>query len=211
MSEEGKIDNLTMRIWLQTLDSTVGPGGLKSILHYAHLGKYIDNLPQHNDDLDIPVADIHILVLNLVELFGQKGARALQLHAGHEFFRIGMMETGPIVKALQMTARILPEAKRMKLVLDKLAEESEKRYPTPHKPRIEVVEEKEFFLYSDKGNLESQGVISETPVCGVAAGLLSALVEWITGNPHKVEEIQCRAMGDPADVFRIWKAHRDDT
>jgi predicted hydrocarbon binding protein len=35
------------------------------------------------------------------------------------------------------------------------------------------------------------------------------MVEWITGHPHKVEEIECRAMGHPADVFKVAKAATD--
>ena len=63
MSEELNIDNLTMRIWLQTLESIVGEGGLHSILNYAHLTKYNHNLPPRNDELEIPADDIRKLVL----------------------------------------------------------------------------------------------------------------------------------------------------
>jgi predicted hydrocarbon binding protein len=46
---------------------------------------------------------------------------------------------------------------------------------------------------------------SSTPVCGHIVGELQYFVEWITGHEHKVEEIECRAAGHPADVFRVEK------
>ena len=208
MPEELNIDNLTMRIWLQTLESLVGEGGLHSILNYAHLTKYNHNLPPQNDELEIPADDIRKLVLCLTELFGQKGARVLQLRAGREFIHIGVEETGPVAKALLAAARILPETKRMRLALEKLEEESDKRLPSKDK-RIELREEGDCFIYIDRCCLESKGVVSVQPVCNVTAGLLSALMEWITRHPHEVTEIECRALGHPADVFRIEKSRKE--
>ncbi len=69
----------------------------------------------------------------------------------------------------------------------------------------ELREEEDCFLLIEKDWMESEGITSETPVCTVTVCMLQALIEWITGYEYEIEEIQCRAMGHSADVFRISK------
>jgi hypothetical protein len=138
-AEELRIDNFTEDLATDT-GKYCWKSGLHSILNYAHLTKYIDNLPPQNDKLEIPADDVRELVLCLTELFGQKGARVLQLRAGREFIRIGVEETGSAAKALLTAARLLPETKRMRLALEKLEDESDRRLPSRDK-RIELQEE----------------------------------------------------------------------
>ena len=210
MSEERKIDNFSMRVWLKTTENIVGSGGLKAILNYGRLQKYIDDFPPDNDELEIPIEDYTALARSLIDLFGSRGARSLQLRAGKEFVQIGLEKRPGIAKALQIASRLVPETKRMQLALAKWKEESEKRFPSLlYKPRIELKEEESCFLLIDKDHPESEGIQSQTPVCGIYAGILQAMIEWITGNHHKVEEIECRAMGYPADVFRISKSNEE--
>ena len=210
MPEERKIDNFSMRTWLKTIENIIGPGGLKSILNYARLQKYIDVFPPDNDELEIPMGDYITLTRSLIELFGSKGAHGLQIRAGKEFIRVGLERRPGIAKALQIASRLVPETKRMHLVLAKWKEESEKRFPSLlYKPRIELKEEDNCFLLIDKDHPESDGILSQTPVCGIYTGILQAMMEWITGHHHKVEEIECRAMGYPADVFRVSKSREE--
>jgi predicted hydrocarbon binding protein len=207
MSGERKIDNYSMRTWLKTIENIVGRGGLRSILNYAHLQKYIDSFPPDNDDLEIPVEDYTAFIRSLIELFGSNGARSLQIRAGKEAVRVAIQGRFGIAKTLQIASRLVPETKRMYLVLAKWKEDSEKRFPSLlYKNRIELKEEDSYFLLIDKDYPESDGISSETPVCGIYQGMLQSMMEWITGHHHKVEEIECRAMGYPADVFRISKS-----
>jgi hypothetical protein len=85
-------------------------------------------------------------------------------------------------------------------------QQSEKRIPSlKGLSHLELKEEKDYFLLIDEDSYTSEGITSENPVCHVYVGNLETSLEWTTGHAHKVEEIQCRARGDPADVFRIWK------
>jgi predicted hydrocarbon binding protein len=72
-----------------------------------------------------------------------------------------------------------------------------------------VEEEEDYFLLIYKDHFESDGIISNNPVCGVAEGTLHYVVEWATGHAHEVDEMECRAMGHPTDVFSIWKTKKD--
>lgn len=206
MPEERKTDNITMRLWLETLQSILGENGLKSILNFGHIPQYIDSFPPDNDELEVPLEDLHKLYLSLLELFGQKGTRSLQLRIGREFIRIGVGKRPTLAKTLKLSARLLPETKRMRLALEKFAEEFERRQPSlEYTPRMEVKEEEDCILLIDRDSFESNGIQSETPMCATCVGRLQYLMEWITGHPHDVEEAECRAMGGSADVFRISK------
>ena len=207
MSEEKKTDNFLMKCWLETIQNIVGPNGLKSILHYAHLEKYIDNFPPDNDLLEVPVEDARNLFLALYELFGSKGSRSLSLQAGREFARIGIEGRSGLVKAVLLAARIAPEVKKMRLVIEKTVETGNKWYTSSESgPLIELKEDDNYFIIYHKDRFESEGISSQEPVCGIYTGMFQYLIEWITGHKHEVKEVECRAMGHPADVFRIEKA-----
>ncbi len=211
MPEQRKIDNFSMRVWMETIENIVGPGGLKSVLNYAHLQKYINDVPPDNDNLEIPAEDFRHLHLSLIDLFGDKGARALQLRVGREFVRIGVEKRSSLARALRVGVRLLPETKRMKLALDKWIEGAEQRFPSQlEESRFEIREEEDCMIFIDRDNVSSSGITSEKPVCGAFVGVLQALMEWVTGHAHEVEEIECRAMGYSADVFRIAKAIKEE-
>jgi predicted hydrocarbon binding protein len=204
-----KTDNMVMRANLETIQGITGSNGLKSILNYAGLQRYIDNFPPDNDEREIPVEDMRVLDRSLLELFGGKGARALQLRVGREFARIAIGKRPGIEKAVKLATRLLPEHKEMRLVLERWGEEIEKREPSEVcKPRVELREEEDYFIYIDKDQYASEGIVSREPVCNGYVGIIEYLMEWITGHKHEVEEIECRATGDPADVFRIAKVHK---
>jgi predicted hydrocarbon binding protein len=69
----------------------------------------------------------------------------------------------------------------------------------------ELREGEDCFFLIEKDWVESEGRSSEIPVCVLTVGIIQQVLEWITGREYAVEEIECRAMGYPADVFRISK------
>jgi predicted hydrocarbon binding protein len=210
MSEGRKTDNHVMLVWLETVQNIIGPLGLKSVLNYAHLQKYIENFPPNNDNLEIPLEDLQNLYSSLFELFGKKGARGLQIRVGREAARLAIEMRPQISKPVKLAARLLSEPRKMRLTLEKHIEQIEQRFDySSNLPPIELREDEDCFMYVDEAWFESEGRTSETPVCGLLIGMLTYLIEWITGNQHQVEEIQCRAMGHSADVFRIEKSLKE--
>lgn len=202
-----KTDNFIVRKWLDTLQDILGENGLKSILNYAHLYMYIDNFPPDNDQGAIPVEHLQSLYTTILDLFGQKGAHSLQLRVGKEVMR-NMIDGRPAVtKPIRIAAKLLPESKRMRMALEKFMEQSLERAPTTlGEDRYQLEETKDFFLFIDRDYEGSEGITADRPICGFLVGMLDYAIEWITGKPHKIEEIECRAMGYPADVIKIWKA-----
>lgn len=211
--EERKTDNFSMRIYLETVENTVGSHGLQSILNHAHLEKYIGSFPPDNDNVEIPLEDMKILCRSLQEFCGCEGTRSLLLQIGRENVRRGLEKRPGIAKAMRVAALLVSETKKMRIGLEKLVETTKQRYTSSvYAPdeRIELREEEDCFLIIERDCWESEDVIAQSPVCVVCVGIIDAVMEWITGHAHKVEEIECRAMGDPADVFRIEKEYNQD-
>ena len=200
---------MLLRIFMETMQNIVGPNGLKAILNYARLKKYIDRMPPDNGKLEIPVEDLQKIIFALVKLFGHKGASALKIKAGRNIIRLAIKKRPKIARAIQLAARFLPESKRMKVALERFIKETEARLPLPSKEHYyELREEKEYFVIIDKAYWESEGAVSETPSCFAFVGMMEELMEWITGHPHKVEEIECKATGHKGDAFKIMKVRQ---
>jgi predicted hydrocarbon binding protein len=201
------VDNFILRKWLETLQDILGENGLKSVLNYAHLHVYVGNFPPDNDEIAIPVEHLQALYKAILDLFGHRGAHGLQLNVGKKVME-NMIKSRPAVTIpIKAAARFVPERKRIRMTLEKFIEQSLKRAPTKlGENRYELEEKEEYFLFIDRDYEGSEGITSEEPVCGFLVGMLHYSIEWITGKPHKVEEIECRAMGYPADVIRVWKA-----
>ena len=191
-----------MRMWLDTIRTVMGPYELKSVLEYAHLEKYMHNYPPETYEMAIPFNDLRTLFLSLYELFGGRDLYILQLRIGRERARLGIEKYLQTARTLQTNACLFPEWKRIYMGLEKLKEETEKLYNT----KMELREKDGSFFLVHTGYFESEGVVSPVPVCGTFVGMLQYTVEWITGHPHAVEEVECRAVGDAADVFKIAKA-----
>ena len=210
MNEPRKTDNHVMRVWLETIQSIIGPKGLKSVLNYAHLERYIDAFPPDTDQLEIPLKDLQLLYCSLLELFGQKGVYGLQMRVGRESARISIDRRPEVTKPVKLASHLLPESKKMRFTLESFVEQIKQRfgYPSEESP-VELKEDKDYFFLADKAWFESEGVLSQQPSCGFLVGMLQYLMKWITGNEHEVEEIECRSIGCPADVFRISKTKKD--
>lgn len=207
MPEDRKMDNFMMKITLEAIQDIVGANGLKSILNYAHLEKYIDNFPPEDYEMEIPLDDDYKLYFSLLELFGSRGTWGLRHRCGREIFRINIEKRSGLVKAFKHSLRLLPENKRLRLILERFIEQFGKRLSSQmDAPRFELREDDDCFLVVDRDYHLSEGITSETPACGEIVGALEYLVEWGTGNKHQVEEIECRATGHSADIFKISKA-----
>jgi predicted hydrocarbon binding protein len=205
MVEHRRVDNFLMRCWLKTIGNIVGENGLRSVLNYAHMEMYIDALPEDNGDQGIPLEDARVLFLSLYELFGREGTRTLSLQAGKEFARLGIKGRPHVSKALKMGAQFLPETLKMRLILQKMVEYYNKMFTCTLDIPVELHEYNSHFLLVYKEHFESENVVAQKPVCNIFLGTIQYVVEWITENPHKVEEIECRALGCPADIFKIEK------
>jgi predicted hydrocarbon binding protein len=199
MVEEKKVANLSMKLWLEAIQAVIGINELESVLSYAHLEKYIGNFPPGDHEMRIPLEDLRNLLLSLYEVAGGRDTHDLQLHIGRERARISVRTQPELAGIVHTAACSVPERKRMRMALEKIKDETERMYKT----HIELREEDSSFLCINRSNFESEEVISTIPVCGAFAGILQYTIEQVTENLYHVEEVECRALGHRADVFKI--------
>jgi predicted hydrocarbon binding protein len=106
--------------------------------------------------------------------------------------------------------KLLPSARRMQIVLDRLAEQGEEMYGA-----VYYLDEQEDAFFLDiagcpycaeitRHSKERNKPVSK-PVCHIPAAIIDEMMEWATGQKHLVEEVQCIAQGAPACRFRVGK------
>jgi predicted hydrocarbon binding protein len=210
LMEEKRIPSLLLNILFAQVDEMMGRRSLIMLLRQAGLGEYVDNVPPLNDTPSITVDQYSLLLANIYEIFGPRGARPIFLRGG----RLGAAEIRrqrPAQFAVAGTAlKLLPTATRMRIVLERLAEQGQDLYGTPH--HLHEVEDAFFVEMPDcpycaeisrRRAAEKQPVTR--PVCHIPASVIDEMMEWVTGQKHLVEEVACIAMGEPACRFRVAK------
>jgi len=208
--EEKRIPSLLLNILLTQVEEMMGRRSLIMLLRQAGLAEYIDNVPPMDDTPSITVGQYSRLLANIYDIFGARGARPIFLRGG----RLGAAEIRrqrPAQFAVAGTAlKLLPMNKRMQIVLDRLAEQGEDLYGTPHHLHEEdnafIVEMPDcpYCAEITRRHLEGNQPVDK-PVCHIPASVIAEMMEWATGQKHLVEEVACIALGAPACNFRVSK------
>lgn len=208
--DEKRIPSLLLNILFAQVEDMMGRRSLIMLLRQAGLAEYIDSVPPMDDTPCITVEQYSNLLANIYDIFGARGARPIFLRGG----RLGateMRRQRPAQFAVAGTAlKLLPSGKRMQLVLDRLAEQGEELYGTPH----HLFEEENAFVVEmpdcpycaeiNRRHMAQSRPITK-PVCHIPGAVISEMMEWAMGQKHLVEEVSCIALGDPTCRFRISK------
>jgi predicted hydrocarbon binding protein len=206
--EEKRIPSLLLNILLTQVEEMMGRRSLIMLLRQNGLAGYIDNLPAKDESPSITVDQYSHLLAGIYDTFGARGARSLFLRGGH-LGAAEMRRQHPAQFALAGTAlKLLPLDTRMRLVLERLVEQNEELYGTPH----HLDEEDAAFVVEMPSCPHCAEISRHTfavdqpasrPVCHVPLAMIDEMVEWVTRQKHLVEEVACIAMGDPACRFRV--------
>lgn len=206
--DEKRIPSMLLNILFTQVDEMMGRRSLIMLLRQAGLGDYVDNLPPMDDSPSITVEQYSRLLSNIYDIFGARGARPIMLRGG----RLGAAEIRrqrPAQFAVAGTAlKLLSPDRRMRIVLEKLAEQGEDLYGTPH----HLHEEDDAFIvemlscpYCSEITRRAATANKPVgkPVCHIPLAVIDEMVEWVTGQKHLVEEVSCIAVGDPTCRFRV--------
>ena len=208
--EERRIPSLLLNILLTQVEEMMGRRSLRMLLRQAGLAEYINQVPPMDDSPSITVGQYSGLLANIYEIFGAQGARPIFVRGG----RLGAVEFRGLRSAQFAVAgtalRLLPSARRMQLIIERLAEQGEDLYDTPH--HIHEDDQAYFIEMPDcpycaeitRRAIEQNKPIAK-PVCHIPASVIAEMMEWATGQVHLVEEVACIALGDPACHFRVSK------
>ena len=206
--DEKRIPSMLLNILFTQVDEMMGRRSLIMLLRQAGLGEYVDKMPPMDDSPSITVAQYSRLLSNIYDIFGARGARPIMLRGG----RLGAAEIRrqrPAQFAVAGTAlKLLSSGRRMRIVLEKLTEQGEDLYGTPH----HLYEEDDAFIVEMSSCPYCSDITQRAatankpigkPVCHIPLAVIDEMVEWATGQKHLVEETSCIAMGDPTCRFRI--------
>jgi bacteriochlorophyll 4-vinyl reductase len=199
MSEERLVFAAVVRTMIDSIEDVAGARGKNMVLRRAGLEEYIENPPPLTaEEAFVPNDHYRAISRALMEVFG-KSSRVLLLYAGEgAIYRTLEAIPGAFSSAL----RFVPGGLRRKAALKIAAMETAKIAGI--EPKVE--HKKDRILYHYYNCPFCEGYESDEPICFYDAGTLKAFVEWATGKPHKVTEIECAAMGAEACVYEIVEA-----
>jgi predicted hydrocarbon binding protein len=208
--QERRIPNLLLHVVFQQVNDLMGAKSLTMLLRQSDLADYIANPPPSDEAPSILISEYSALLANIFELFGPRGSRAIFAQGGRQ----GGQELRRLHPARYSLAgaalKLLPESKRMEMILRKVEEEGVELYGNPHHLREEdeafVMEIHECPYCAEIARRARAGTLAVSqPCCHIATAVYREMIEWGTGSPHATKETACIATGDPACVFRIEK------
>jgi predicted hydrocarbon binding protein len=201
--EDRLIENKALRVILMGVIEIIGENGLKSVLNYSGLTKYIGNLPPNNSEKeDCRISEVTRMGEGIEEIFGKNGARAILFRVGRVQAVRGLEENPEIAKSAQTAMAGMSESDKAKVILTYTADTLSKQLNT----KCWIEQDGDVFFYKDGAVTHCFNRKSDVPVCHTGAGFLAGLVDWAVGNNSwKVEETQCAAMGEPLCTYRIYR------
>lgn len=208
--EERRIPSMLLNILLTQVEEMTGRRSLRMLLRQASLSEYVDHVPPKDDSPSITIDQYSRLLANMYEIFGAQGVRPIFVRGG----RLGAIEFRRLRSAQFAVAgtalRLLPAARRMQFMVERLAEQGEDLYGSPHHLHEEdqayIIEMPDCPYCAEitrRSAAENRPIAR--PVCHIPVAAVSEMMEWTMGQKHMVEEVDCIALGAPACRFRISK------
>lgn len=200
MSLKKKIPNRMLYLALVTAEEIMGKNGVRSILNYADLARFIDNYPPNDLAEVYSTGDYTRILAGTIELIGERGARALLFRGGVKAFA-NMRENFPSLfniqdenpAALTTDDRFAEFARIYGIMVDASVTiwgDIFKYYPCPQGVTLEIAPCN-----------HCNGLKTREPICSSQVGFQYATAQWVMGQPIRVEETHCIATGDPMCRF----------
>jgi predicted hydrocarbon binding protein len=207
---EKRIPSLLLHVVFQQVSDLMGEKSLAMLLQKSGFPEYLNSPPPADESPSVTVQQYSTLLASIYEIFGPRGSRAIFTQGGRKGGQ-HIRQLHPARYNLAGAAlKLLPENKRIELILQKVEEEGTELYGNPHHLR----EEEDAFVMEIQGcpycaeiaRRARAGELSVAhPVCHIATAVYQEMVEWGTGHSHPASETACIALGDPACVFRVAK------
>lgn len=199
--------NKFARIYLEAVKEITGENGLKTLLNYASLSRYISKLPPDNLEKEFDFASFSMINLALEEIYGLRGGRGLALRIGRSTFDEVLKGYGALAGVGETAFKILPMQRKIRYGLDAMA-----RIFTEKSDQITQIHETEnAYLYQVKRCPVCWGRDQqESPICYYIVGLLKEGLHWVSGGKEfNIVESKCIGAGDEICEFEIQKEPLD--
>jgi predicted hydrocarbon binding protein len=194
--------NAALRTLFMAIEQVMGPEGIRAVQNSGELKRFGGRYPP--DNLEKRASHIAYAEAQqaIEDIYGQRGARGWMLRIGRATFRFALEEQSP---SLALALKVLPEERRLKLMLNRVARGAAELLDTP----AHVEETAAHFIYvvEDCPCRFRQRTL-KTPCCYVTVGGLMEAMRWATGLAHDVTEYTCINCGDDACRYRVEKRPR---
>lgn len=201
MPEERLMPNANLRILLEAIEEVMGENGAKAVLNAGGLGRFVDNYPPDNTEMEASFADYGAAQQAVEEFYGPRGARAMLIRIGRATFQRTLKERPAILGLAGLALKALPMEGRMKLALDNITKAANKDVNL----KAHLREEPDAYYYVNEECPCRWRPKHDNPACFVTVGVLQQAMAWATGKNFKVEEVTCISNGASACVYRIPK------
>jgi predicted hydrocarbon binding protein len=185
-----KIGDLMMAAYEEVL----GKQKFTLVLQHAGLELAENKVP------DLPFGTPSKVYQALEDIYGEQTTRGICLRTGRVMFRRGLRAFSGILGLSHRGFRLLPPAQKVLRGMDLLA------WLLNHysDQRVRVEKRPQDLLLINERCPHCWGLTKSSPCCQLPVGALQEGLAWAcSGKPYTVEEITCRANGDPNCTYRI--------
>lgn len=201
MDDNHEVLSKSFRAFLLGVEDVVGNSAMRGVLRQAGLVQYIDNYPPATSDFG-GHSQKFISQLNrvLFDIYGARGSRAILQRVGRVQATAMMEQDATVTATVKMAFKLAPQRIKVKLLLDRAAQEIGARMNTSPK----VYAEGEFYFYDDPTCPYCLDWKNDAAVCFTVSGFLREVLRHIGAIEYpKIDEILCRAKGDASCRFKI--------
>ncbi len=149
---------------------------------------------------DLPFGTPALIYQALEEIYGEQTTRGICLRSGRVMFRRGLRAFSGILGLSHRAFRLLPPAQKVLRGMDLLA------WTLNHysDQRVRVEKHAHEVLLINERCPHCWEIKKTSPCCAVPVGALQEGLAWAcSARQYSVEEIACRANGDPSCTFRV--------
>ena len=196
-----RIENSIMRLALTSTEQTLGKSGYYAVLQVAGLNAYGETPPPDNHHLETPGDQFAALFNGMLTMYGEGPARGLFRRWGN-VFGMTALKRRPSAALLKPLLRVLPMQRRIRTILDAVADEANQ---TRGAPLHTLHDDADHYHLAFQDCLYCRGLHPAEPICYSIVGTLEAVLKWGTGRDFAVREEQCHARGAEACVFEVSK------
>jgi predicted hydrocarbon binding protein len=185
-----KIGNLLMAAYAEVL----GTQKFTQVLNQAGIGASAIPVP------DLPFGTPSKVYRALEEIYGEQTSRGICLRTGRVMFRRGLQSFSGILGLSHRSFRLLPPAQKVLRGMDLLA------WVLNHysDQRVRVEKRAQEVLLINERCPHCWEMTSTSACCQVPVGALQEGLAWAcSARQYSVEEIACRAKGDPSCTFLV--------
>ncbi|HEX2619743.1 MAG TPA: 4-vinyl reductase [Phototrophicaceae bacterium] len=194
--------NRIARLFFLAMEDVMGKGGLNALLSLAELDTYIDEPPPNNLARQFDFVAISSMTQALENIYGARGGRGMALRIGRACFARGMKSFGAMAGMTDPAFVALPLSTKTRLGLDALAA----IFTNFSDQHSTVKEFTDYYEFSTEVSPMAWGRTADKPVCHALTGIIQESLRWASdGYEFHVQEVNCRATGADACVFRVNK------